>query len=259
MSIFNPTFVLGLILLLYLFSFVFFALLRIATGISIQRIGYFSLRRIAYTPRDGIRIDLRGLGLVLHRPTFAQPTWISLRLTELKLTVDFNALRTANQARGKAGGNAPETTNALNHIATGSNKLRKSILRSSESETSRSRTWKRLTDLKERIKRLHEKIQWIRLVDVEALNTSCIVRDVGSIEIGTLSVAVDTRRKTIDRGRLFQHKQVPAGDQRPAEWIFTVKSVLLTPEGRESLEVLDVCSLNIHGLLYKDLAGLRDA
>jgi hypothetical protein len=88
MALPSLSFALGLLVITYLLSFVLFAIIRIATGVSIQRLGYLSLRRIAYTPRDGIRIEIRGLGLHLHRPTFARPTWISVRLTDLKVTVD---------------------------------------------------------------------------------------------------------------------------------------------------------------------------
>ena len=259
MSFLSPTFALGLILLIYLVSFVIFAILRIATGISIQRIGYFSLRRIAYTPRDGIRIDLRGLGLVLHRPTFAQPTWVSLRLTELKVTLDFTALAQGHDSRRLDAGTPAQASEKSSYSTSSPVRTLKPIFRRPFSPSSSSQTWKRLTELKEKLKRLHEKIRWIRLVDVEALNSSLVIADVGTFEIGTLSVAVDTRRKTVDRGRLFQHKKVPAGDQQPVEWMFTVKSVLFNPIGKESLEVLDVCNLNIHGLLYKNLAGLRDS
>lgn len=244
---------------MYLASFVLFAILRIATGVSIQRIGYFSIRRIAYTPKDGIRVELRGLGLHLHRPTFAQPTWISLRLTELKVTVDFKHLGTGAKAEGSqhAGSNVhssdtPERNEPLSSTSP------KSILRNVNPGSSRSRTWKRLTQLKERIKHLHEKIHWLSMVDLTAHNSSLVFTGIGCFEVGTLSMVVDTRRKTVDRGRLFQHKKVPAGDQRPAEWMFTVKGILFTPEGKDSLEVVDICTLNIHGLLYKDRAGLRD-
>lgn len=257
MSILSPTFVLGLLFLIYLVSFVIFAILRIATGISIQRIGYFSFRRIAYTPKDGIRINLRGLGLVLHRPTFAQPTWVSLRLTELKVTVNFAALGRVPDSGGPNEGTPAKAPETSSDIETSTVQALNPIPRF-RAQSSRSQTWKRLTELKEKLKSLHEKIRWIRLVDVEALNSSLVIVDVGSFEIGTLSIAVDTRRKTVDRGRLFQHKKVPAGDQRPVEWIFTMKSVLFTPEGKESLEVLDICNLNVHGLLYKNLKGLRD-
>ena len=113
--------------------------------------------------------------------------------------------------------------------------------------------------MKERIKGLHEKIHWIRMADVEILNSSCAIKDIATVQIGSLTMAVDTRRKTVDRGRLFRHKKVPAGEQRPVEWMFVVKGVLFTPEGKESIEIIDICSLNVHGLLYRDLAGLRDA
>src|ERR1700712_3106856 len=92
MALLNPSFIFGVIVLLYLSSFILFAILRILTGISIQRIGYFSLRRLAYTPKDGIKIEIRGLGLNLHRPTFAQPTWLSIVLTELAITLDLKVL-----------------------------------------------------------------------------------------------------------------------------------------------------------------------
>ncbi len=259
MAIFSPTFLLGLVLLLYLGSFVLFAILRIATGVSIQRLGYFSLRRIAYTPRDGIRIELRGLGLHLHRPTFAQPTWMSLRLTELKVTVDVKQLGTGAKTDSSepTGGNI-HSSDTPGQTASPSSTSPKPILRNVTPGSSRSRTWKRLTQLKERIKQLHEKIHWLSMIDLTAHNSSLVFADIGCFEVGTFSMLVDTRRKTVDRGRLFQHKKIPAGDQRPAEWMFTVKGILFTPEGRESLEVVDICTLNIHGLLYKDRAGLRD-
>ena len=259
MGIFNPSFLLGLVLLLWLSSFVIFAIIRIATGVSIQRLGYFSLRRIAYTPRDGIRIEIRALGLHFHRPTFAQPTWISLRLTEAKVTLDVRALRAGTRGRGatqdEGATSSRDRTARRQSTIAGSPKP---ILRHVSPQSARSQTWKRLTQLKERIKRLHEKIYWLRMVDVSITNSSLVIQDIGYFQVGTFSMVVDTRRKTVDRGRLFQHKKVPAGDQRPAEWMFTVKGVLFTPEGKDSLEVVDICTLNIHGLLYKDRAGLRD-
>ena len=265
MAIFSPSFLLGLVVLIYLSTFVIFAILRIATGISIQRIGYFSLRRIAYTPRDGIRIELRGLGLHFHRPTFAQPTWISLRLSELKVTVDVVALHaSAKPEESGSNGAAHDASNGNTATHTtekpsSESNPPKPILRQAVSGVSRSKTWKRLTDIKNKIKQLHENIHWLKLVDLVAVNSSLVVVDIGHFEVGTLNMVVDTRRKTVDRGRLFQHKKVPTGDQWPAEWMITIKGVLFTPEGKESLEVVDIMSLNIHGLLYKGLPGLRDA
>lgn len=252
MGFYNPSFLLGLLVLLYLGSFVLFAVLRIATGVSIQRIGYFSLRRISYSPREGLRLDIRGLGLNLHRPTFAQPTWISLRLEELKVTVDVGAITSARHHK-------TEPINSDDGRRPSASTSPKPILRHrSRQLASKGQAWKKLTGIKEKLKRLHEKIHWLRLVDVFAVNSSLVIEHVGHFELGVVILAVDTRRKTVDRGRLFQHKKVPAGDQRPAEWMLTVRGVLFTPHGKESLEIIDIATLNIHGLLYKDLPGLRD-
>ncbi|KAI4290470.1 MAG: hypothetical protein L6R35_000253 [Caloplaca aegaea] len=255
MGILSPSFLLGSVVIFYLVSFVVLAILRIITGISIQRIGYCSLRHIAFTFQDGVRLEIRGLGFTPHRPTFAQPTWVSLRLTELKIIIDPRSL-------------SPRTTVAIKDQGTANGNLHANVtgpaspkpaLRLPGKDSARSRTWKRLSQMKEKLKKLHNNIHWLCLVDLVALDSSCVILEVGRFEVGSLHLAVDNRRKTVDRGRLFQHKRLPKADQRPAEWMLTVRGVLFTPEGKESLEVLDICSVNIHGLLYKELAGLRDA
>ena len=252
MTLFNPTTILVGFLLLYLSSFFVFAIVRIATGISIQRIGYFSLRRIAYAPRDGLKIELRGLGLSLHPPTFAQPTWISLRLTDLKVTLDPSAL---------AGGRSGNDTSHLNESEppnSPEDREEKESPRDS-SHLRRSKAWKTLTRIKERVKRLHRQIHWLALVDIVAVNTTVRVQDAGQVQVGSVSLAVDTRRKMVDRGKVFRRKKDNSREQRLAEWIMNVQNVLLALDGGEPTELLDHVGFNIHGHLYKDLDGLRDA
>ena len=175
------------------------------------------------------------------------------------MTVDVKALSAGAKVEGgQHDGESTSTANSAGGSQSASSSSPKPMLRHASPKSSRSQAWKQLTQMKERIKRLHEKIHWLRLVDVSAMNSSLVVQDIGYFQVGTFSMVVDTRRKTVDRGRLFQHKKIPAGNQRPAEWMFTVKGVLFTPEGKDSLEVVDICTLNIHGLLYKDRAGLRD-
>ncbi|KAL5119677.1 Protein SABRE [Pleosporales sp. CAS-2024a] len=249
----------GLLLLLWLLSFVLFAFIRVVTGVSIQRLGVSGLRRIALTPKDGLRIEIRGLGFSLHRPTFAQPTWVSIVLSELKVTVDLKALGAKPQKKSgwAAWANGPTRKDKSGHATPAAHNEHPETR---DDEAARSLTWKRLTDAKDKIKRIHRKINWIRQVDVVAHNTSLVVADVGSVQIGGLSLAVDTRRKTVDRSRLFNHhKPNPGQQQHPAEWLFTARSILFTLEGRESTEILDYGSLNVHGFLKKELEGLRDA
>ncbi|ORX99429.1 mitochondrial protein from FMP27-domain-containing protein, partial [Clohesyomyces aquaticus] len=260
------TFMAGLALLAYMSTFVLFAFIRVATGVSIQRLGFSGLRRIAFTPRDGLRIEIRGLGLTVHRPTFAQPTWISVVLTELTVTVDLKTLR--EKPRKKTAWAQWRNASADRFTARKSppeQAADEDITEDTADEDHpRSRTWERLTAAKDKIKRLHRKINWIKLVDLVAQTSTLVIVDVGSLQVGNFSVAVDTRRKTVDRTRLFNHRRPhtnkgPRKAQRPAEWILTLRSVLFTPEGKDSTEILDHCTLNIHGMLYKELDGLRDA
>ncbi|KAJ6099219.1 hypothetical protein N7467_000754 [Penicillium canescens] len=249
MTLFNPTSILVGFLLLYLSSFFIFAIVRIATGISIQRIGYFSLRRIAYTPKEGLHIEIRGLGFSLHPPSFAQPTWISIRLTDLKVTVDSSTL-------GKGKSEAPR--GILESPGPSSPSEDRATPDLSE-RSGRSKTWRTLTRIKERLKRLHRQINWLALVDLTAINTTVHFVEAGQIQVGSLSLSVDTRSKMVERGKLFRRKKDMSREQRPAEWIMNVQNVLLNVDGREPIEVLDNVGVNLHGLLYKDLDGLRDA
>lgn len=253
---FSPTTIFAAILLLYLSSFILFAIIRIATGVSIQRIGYFSLRRIAYTPKEGVHIDIRGLGLSLHRPSFAQPTWISLRLTELKVTFAPKAVGgwDAQQKAWEEGSESqPEEANGDPLPSDQEAKFRPN-----RASGSRNEIWRILSGLNEKIKKLHKQINWLAMVDVVATDTTVRFIEAGQVQVGSFTMAVDTRRKMVDRGRLFRHKKDPTGDQKPVEWIVNVRNILLTVDGREPIEILDNLGLNIHGLLYNNLEGLRD-
>ena len=254
MALINATSFAGFILLLYLSSFVVFAILRVATGISIQRIGYWGFRHIAYTPKEGIRIDIRGLGLSLHRPTFAQPTWVSLRLTELKVTIDPALIRSSAESSTTGENYDTSARDESADLKDGNGRPQSR----GAGKAGRSQLWKRLTDIKDKIKRVHRKIQWLRMLDIIAVNTSVEVIGVGTVQIAAFTMAVHTRRKLLDRGRLFRHKKDPSGHQRPAEWIFTVKTVLLSISGNEPVEIVDGSSINIHGILYAEREGLRD-
>ncbi|KAJ0273003.1 hypothetical protein COL940_010120 [Colletotrichum noveboracense] len=259
MALLNPTFIFGVIVLLYLSSFILFAVVRILTGVSIQRIGYFSLRRLAYTPRDGFKIEIRGLGLNVHRPTFAQPTWLSIVVSELVVTVDIREL---DGKKSEDSSGDSDSTDAEEDSDTQQAEQQKvPLIRRNGGPPPRSETWKHLMKLKDRIKRAHRKLNWLRMVDVVATNSTIKVVDVGDVQFGSLTVAVDTRRKMVDRARFFfqSRNDKTKNKQRQAEWMVTLRSVLFTPEGKESLEILDNATLNIHGFLYEALDGLRDA
>ncbi|RDI83477.1 hypothetical protein Vi05172_g6631 [Venturia inaequalis] len=261
------SFILGILILAYLSTFIVFAVIRVLFGLSIQRLWWSGLRRIAFTPRDGVRVDIRGLRLTIHRPTFAQPTWISVFITELKVTVDLKALGSKKTQRRKAwvrwgNGSVPTSPRTPVKSSTETETEAETEVEpetDADAEEQRSRTWRRLTELKNKIKRMHRQIQWIRMVDVVAVNSGVFIQDVGSFQLANFTMAVDTRRKTVDRSRLFQHRQAESDLHRPAEWMLTARSLLFALEGDEANEILDHATLNIHGLLSQKLEGLRDA
>ncbi|KAI9885779.1 MAG: rRNA biogenesis protein rrp5 [Watsoniomyces obsoletus] len=260
MAYYQPTFLLGVCILLYLASFLLFALLRITTGISIQRLGYFSLRHIAYTFKDGVKVEVRSVGLLLHRPTFAQPTWLSFLVDELHITIDPESLgrQEVAQTSEHDESTAPSEDEQNGHPpAPHPSKNQGARVRM---EARRSHVWKYMTDIKDRIKRVHQKINWLRMLDVVVKNSTATVVGVGDVQIGNLTLAVDVRRKFVDRTRLFHRDHTSSGGRRrPAEWTITIRSVLFKPTGKEGLEVLDQGSISVHGILHQDLNGLHDA
>ncbi|KAF2486097.1 mitochondrial protein from FMP27-domain-containing protein [Neohortaea acidophila] len=247
----TASFLLGLVVLGYLFTFVVFAVLRIVTGVSIQRLGFSGFRRIAFTLRNGVKINIRGVGLSIHRPTFALPTWCSLVITELVVTVDLNKLAAHSRSKSAPFAKANGTTAEQDKTQAAQD--------AEDDDIGRGRLWRRLTDIKEKIKRLHSKINWIRLVDLLATAITLDLVGVGTVRIERVMLSVDTRSKTVDRSRLFQHHRTKPDTQTPAEWKSLVRSILFTPDGRESTEILDYATINIHGMLHNELQGLRDA
>ncbi|QDS76056.1 hypothetical protein FKW77_005587 [Venturia effusa] len=260
------SFIIGILVLAYLSTFIIFAIIRVLFGVSIQRLWWSGLRRIAFTPSDGIRVDIRGLRLTIHRPTFAQPTWLSVVITELKVTIDLKALGSRKPQKRKAWVHwgqrstpklqTPPRTPTKDAAA---DETEAEPETDTDAEEQRSRTWQRLTELKNKIKRMHRQIQWIRMVDVVAVNSGVFIQDVGYFQLANFTMAVDTRRRTVDRSRLFQHRQAKSDLHRPAEWMLTARSLLFALEGDEANEILDHATLNIHGLLSQKLEGLRDA
>lgn len=254
MALPTVSFLLGSLAFAYLLTFVFFAIVRIFTGLSIQRLGFTSLRHITYAPRDGLRLEIRGLGLRIHRPSFAQPTWLSLVIEELKVTLDLTALSSEQhrEADGEPNGKANGRPKLQSKLSSAWNASKKTDL-------GKSKLWAKLTEIKNGLKKLHRIIAWLRLIDVVAHRSTCIVEDVGTLQIGTVIVSVDTRTATVDRSKLFQHNRTHVGKQTPAEWHFGLRSILFTPKDKDAIEILDHLILNIHGYLRPKVEGLRDA
>ncbi|KAH0602608.1 uncharacterized protein H6S33_008689 [Morchella sextelata] len=250
-----PTFVLGVVVVGYLATFVFFAILRILTGVSIQRVGYFAFKRISYEPVNGVKIEVRKLGLLLHRPTFTQPTWISIVVSDSSLSVDFKKIEEGED-------NESDESESQSRNRRG----RKDTLRRESGAASGVPTQKNRSEirggtskLKEKLKKLHKHLKWVQMVDIIFTNTTVNVHDVGSIQISSMTTMLDTRQK-IDRNRMFDHCQDLKENQKPIEWMFTAKSMLFFHQKqKDPVELMDHCMFNVYGVLEEGADVIMDA
>lgn len=215
-----------ILLLVYASTFLIFQILRFFTNVSIQRIGISGLRRISYSPAPGLHIRIRGLTLSLHRPTYARPTWLSIVVTEPQIIID--ATIDANNPSTKPLDREPDTHD---HI------------------------WQRLLRFKDLAKLLHHRLHYLRLADIIVLHASATIHDAGSVRVERITLFVDNRSKAVDRTRLFKHNTKRRSTD-PVEWKASVKSLLVIPIGGDPSELLDHCTLSIHGLLRPAFDGL---
>uniref|UniRef100_A0A060SXZ0 ARAD1A12738p n=1 Tax=Blastobotrys adeninivorans TaxID=409370 RepID=A0A060SXZ0_BLAAD len=79
---------LGYLLIIYLCSFLVLAIIRILTGVSIKRLGYFSLRHVSFSPKPGIHVSIGAIGLSFHRPSVARPGWLHVYCSNTDVSLD---------------------------------------------------------------------------------------------------------------------------------------------------------------------------
>ncbi|KAK2882494.1 hypothetical protein FQN49_000293 [Arthroderma sp. PD_2] len=245
MALLSPTTVFVALVLVYISSFVLFAIIRIATGISVQRIGYFSLRHIAYSPREGVHIKFGGIGISVHRPSLVQPTYISLRIRRATVALDLKVL--ASSRRRAAAGQTPERLGKDGIAAE--NESADDGDRTPQKPASWNKTWKALKGVKEKLKSLLRQIKWLALIDISATETTLRIQDAGELHIGALTMSLDARLST-------ERKLI--GWETSPEWIFNARNILLALDGCEHKEIFDNIGINIHGLLQKGVEGLRE-
>lgn len=254
-----PSFIIGVVVLAYLATFVLFAALRILTGISIQRVGYLSLRRIYFEPRDGIKIEVRRLGLNFHRPTFTQPTWISIVVRDSKITLDLREKPNTGDVADVVGKDSVPATPKIRSRSGSRQRERANSPAGPNGNEEKTDYVETVRKTKETLKKLHQWINYIKLVDVVVVNTTVKVPDVGSIHVGSVTMLADTRRKGRDRNTMFDHCKKLNDNQHPVEWLVVTKNVLFySTKSKEPTELMDYASTTLYGVVDEALQGIRD-
>jgi hypothetical protein len=258
-----PTFFLSVVVLLYLFTFVVFAVLRIITGLTIQRVGYLSLKRLSFEPRSNVKVEIRKLGLLLHRPTFAQPTWVSVVVQDSHITLDLRGKHEEAEEKmaGREDENGEKNTPEQQLNSFGSSRKEKTKDHEKlvkQEDDKKNKVEEGIERVTASLKKVYRWIDWIRLVDIVVTNTTITVTDVGSVQVGSVTMMIDTRMKAGDRNGMFDHCTELGESQHPIEWICTAKSVLFICDKKDPTELLDHSMFNVYGVLQDTEEIIRD-
>ncbi|EPS44745.1 hypothetical protein H072_1260 [Dactylellina haptotyla CBS 200.50] len=266
---------LGVVVIFYLCSFLCFAVLRIITGVSIQRFGYLSIRGIRFSS-GGVDFNIVRAGIILHRPTFSQPTWISFVIRDS--TISFNPTAVLDDPQKpdfKTNGHVyhDEEDSEAEPVDPKSKPVRSTedlleFLKEGGDDIFKRRTKRQVEQTKKLVQRcrklldlFRKYIGWIRMVDVGFQNTTFEVRNAGKIQIGAVGASIVTRKDTRSRNAFNTCDETSEEEERerhPFECVIACRSVLLTPEGSGPVLLTDTINLNIGGVLEEKDEALKD-
>ncbi|KAK9469177.1 golgi-body localization protein domain-containing protein [Lipomyces arxii] len=225
----------------HLLAFVVFAFIRILTGVSIQRLGYFSLRHISFTQKSGIQCDIRSIKITVHRPAFSRPSWVSLIVADTSIYVD-----------------SIDESTILSNPTTPTVSPPQSPLSSSFTKefpfTKANAADQALLRLSKLIHKIHKSVPLLRLVDLSIRNTSIITEDLGTFTIRSITLHADVVSRPSKLPHFFspvpehQHKN---GDDVALSWKFVIKDIFYAEDKGSAEEVLDLFQFDLHELFKK--------
>lgn len=245
------------LVIIYLLSFLLFALIRIFTGISIKRLGYLSLCHISYSPHPHVNFFINRIGVSLHRPTIVHPGWVSLYITDLEVTVDPEYIN--EHAKSKQ--SQQSTTNSSDQERAASTEQHTPLNEDDELV---------LSLIKQDSYAFHFLkfgFNHGRYIDFKATNSSFVLTNVGTILIGHLQLKIDFRENhgpsNTDKfvGTLDSHKFKKG--EAPLSIKFFMSDLLFSdPSSASQLqkgdEVLDVLTVDSQGIVDRENLGVKD-
>ncbi|CAN6596682.1 hypothetical protein TRVA0_001S03136 [Trichomonascus vanleenenianus] len=240
----------GYLLLLYVLSFLVFAVIRVLTGVSIKRLGYFSLRHVSFTPRAGVHVSVGKLGISIHRPSVARPGWFSLYMNNFDLTLDskvvlhpeYRAFRHKPDHRQPAF-DLPESTE----------------------EADGGHSWPLFPNKKTvGFQILRYIVRHTTFVNFSATSTSITYTGVGTLILGSANLKIDMRTMTnalksnfvgtLDTRQEFNCEEIPAALRLSLQDFYIAKS--LTDE--DARDFLDLFDLEVIGILNRRALSFKD-
>ncbi|KAK9323136.1 golgi-body localization protein domain-containing protein [Lipomyces orientalis] len=230
----------------HLVAFVVFAFIRILTGVSIQRLGYFSLRHISFTLKTGIQVDIRRIELNFHRPSFSRPSWITLTIADSSVYFDSDYDNHLHSTPSNAPPQAP-TSPFVSPSADGASERTLEIILA------------RATSL---IYKVHKLLPYLRLIDVSIRNSSLITEDLGTIHIRSIALHADVISRNAQLPQFFcttsEHHDWNVDRDVAVTWRFAVKDIFYAHSKTAADQVLDIFQFDLHEIFTKKTLQPKD-
>lgn len=249
--------------LLYLSTFILFAIIRVVTGVSIKRMGFFSLRHISFSPSSDISISIRSLQIALRRPTFSKPNWFGIVIKDLQVNLTIEGMVKHKSAKKKRKQHA------------GKNEFQKHTQTHIEDDED-GPVWAFAPSNQYLARFLRFTLANAKFLDLTFINTSLIIKEHASINFGSFACEVDLRKSakfaenSTAVGTLDRHKFKPGETAVVSR--FTLRDMVVTsfsdPSAQKmtrdqylsQTEFLDFFNFEVKGitdvskLVLKDLA-----
>ncbi|KAA8916788.1 hypothetical protein TRICI_001086 [Trichomonascus ciferrii] len=234
----------GYLLILYCLSFLLFAIIRVLTGVSIKRLGYFSLRHVSFSPKPGIQISIGKVGLSLHRPNVARPGWLSVHMSNFDLTFDPKIVldpesQPASAHKRQHYGDEPEESNSM------------------------EREWSLVPPKTTLFYLMRFILRYTKCFDFSAASSSITYTGIGCLIVGNFQFRIDLRNMmnrmkknfvgTLDTHKLKQG-EIPAYCRLMMYDFYLAESI----DDDNPRELLDAIGLDVFGVLGIDDLSVKD-
>lgn len=251
--------IVSIFFLIYLSTFIFLAVIRVVTGISIKRIGFMSLLHISYSPSSLVSISIRSIKLSLHRPTFSCPGWLTLKINELDVAIDEQILQSKKKGTDETSSSQDDGLSTILNLV---------------GQDEDGPVWSIVPPKSKLSKIIKLVFKNIKFFELNFLNTTLNLKDQISMNLGGITFKIDLRKTAnatdLNRfvGTLDRYK-FKAGEA-PVSFKVKLSDVVLIPMGDNATssmtteqylsqtELLDFLFFEARGIIDITTLSLKD-
>lgn len=238
--------------ILYLFTFLVLAIIRIVTGVSIKRVGYFSLKDVSFSPKPGVHVSIGSIGLKFHRPTVTRPGWSSLSIHGFEVSGDPKVVFHPDHVKSSKADETSETS-SKNSTTNGSPEENQSPEDIASLFPPKTRAFYIVRYI----------LSTVKCVEIVAVNSSFAWRGICSLIVGTFVLRLDLRNESTVHNPKFvgtldsyqtQEGEIPAHAKVQAGEVFLVTEI----GEKHQQRFVEWASLDVDGILGKEDLSVKE-